>query len=447
MDAEAPDAKAELIKEADRYLYPLFQGASEYYELPKSLFDVAMNSSNPGYIFEWYGVTRDDVGALRDVAPEVFVKSELTLKPQWKIDKINERKSALTLDYSELLDGQTEEVIRVKDSYETDPALSYPAALLYNGNLGFHIRGDETANELPGTDGDDLLTGFAGDDFLEGNSGDDVLDGGDGNDTGVFSGTQASYTLTLGGQLATLTDRREFGNGVDSLIDLEFLDFDENVLDGAFELSKFDRLAELSQAEIARVVELYIAYFNRAPDAMGLNFWGTAFANGMSLEEIASQFLDQEETAAIYSAQQTVLELATAVYDNVLGRMPDQQGLDFWVDQLESGAVGRDAFILEVLNGAKAEPPQDATQHFIEQQFADRDYLSDKTEVGVYFAVIKGLSEVDGARAAMGLFEGTSASMDAAFAEIDRIFTEAADAETGAFLMPLVGVIDDPSVA
>jgi len=84
----------------------------------------------------------------------------------------------------------------------------------------------------------------------------------------------------------------------------------------------------LSEADLLNFVELYIAYFNRAPDAIGLNFWGTAYANGTTLEEMATLFIDQDETRATYGEDLNNAGFATAVYGNVLGRVADQLGFD-----------------------------------------------------------------------------------------------------------------------
>jgi len=306
------------------------------------------------------------------------------------------------------------------------------------------VEGDGTAEMLGGGFGDDTLSGMAGDDTLEGGVGDDDLDGGEGIDTASYTGNQASYTLTLSPTATTLTDRRADGNGTDTLTDLEFLDFDTDLFGTPFDLLKFAGPAGLGEEELESFIELYIAYFNRAPDAVGLLFWGTAFANGLSLEETAAQFIDQDETRAAYPEGQSNLAFATAVYNNVLGRIPDQAGLDFWVGQLDGGGVSRDSFILEVLRGAKADAPPDATQEFIDQQLADQQYLSDKTDIGAYYSVLKGMSDVGNASAAMALFDGTQNGIDAAVAEINRFFSEAQNADTGEFLMPLVGVLDDP---
>ena len=74
----------------------------------------------------------------------------------------------------------------------------------------------------------------------------------------------------------------------------------------------------------------------------------------------------------------------------------------------------------------------------------DRQYLSDKIDIGAYFAVIKGMSDVTDASAAMELFDGSAASIGQAVTAIDAFYADALDPDEGAFLMPLVGVLDDP---
>ncbi|WP_240611517.1 hypothetical protein, partial [Roseovarius nitratireducens] len=59
--------------------------------------------------------------------------------------------------------------------------------------------------------------------------------------------------------------------------------------------------------------------------------------------------------------------------------------------QLDSGSVSRDQFILEVLRG-------------VEDGASDRSYLDDEVDLATYFSVIKGMSDVDNARAVMDAF-------------------------------------------
>ena len=75
---------------------------------------------------------------------------------------------------------------------------------------------------------------------------------------------------------------------------------------------------------------------------------------------------------------------------------------------------------------------------------ADQQYLSQKVDIGAYYAVHKGMSNTMNASTVMELYDGSQASIDAAVAAIDTFSLASMDAETGEFLMPLVGVLDDP---
>ncbi len=218
--------------------------------------------------------------------------------------------------------------------------------------------------------------------------------------------------------------------------------------DGTIDLTKFQGIANLDGDQINSFVELYIAYFNRAPDAIGLNFWGTAFADGLPLTDIADQFLGQPETRLAYPSDTTNLEFATQVYQNVLGRIPDLAGLNFWEGQLSSGNVGRGTFILEVLQGAKTDLSAGASAEDVALQLADRDYLSTKTDIGTYFSVIRGMSDVTDASEAMQLFvRGSEGSVQDALNLIDQEYAAALADGSGEVLMQLVGVVDDPFAA
>ncbi|MCR9109314.1 DUF4214 domain-containing protein [Marivita sp. XM-24bin2] len=306
------------------------------------------------------------------------------------------------------------------------------------------------------TDGRDFLTGSAGgetlnaldgNDSLSGLGGDDILNGGPGTDTAIYSGPQFAYTLVLSPGETNLVDRRPDVNGTDTLIDIEFLDFTVDDQNGPFNLQQFGGVAGLSAADFESFIELYIAYFNRAPDAIGLNFWGTAFANGTTLDDMATLFVDQAETREVYPEGTSNTEFATSVYNNVLGRTPDQDGIDFWVGLLDAGNVARDEFILRVLEGAKSELKPEEGQEFVDQQLADRAYLENKVDIGAYFAVHRGMSNVENATSAMAVYDGSQDSVGQAIAAIDTQYQQALDPELGDFLMQVVGVLDNPFVA
>ncbi|UOA16569.1 DUF4214 domain-containing protein [Sulfitobacter dubius] len=288
--------------------------------------------------------------------------------------------------------------------------------------------------------------GTSGVDLVIAGYGNQIVNGGGGIDTVSYSGHQNSYTLTLSAQRTTLTDRRPDQNGTDTLADIEFLSFDTGIKGDEFDLSLFGGAAGLAEADMLNVVELYIAYFNRAPDAMGLNYWGTEFSKGYTLPEMAESFFVQSETRSTYEtaldADGTLTDVpafVAAVYTNVLGRAADQSGFDYWVNELQDNPdITAGIFILAILNGAK-HPSNPSPQSALDQQ-----YLETKTDVGAYFAVIKGMSDVDNAIDVMSRYNGSQAGVDAAINAADSFYASALDATNGDFLMPLVGVLDDP---
>ncbi|SHI06763.1 DUF4214 domain-containing protein [Marivita hallyeonensis] len=303
---------------------------------------------------------------------------------------------------------------------------------------------------LDGGTGADTIDGGPGNDTITGGPGNDTLSGGDGTDTAGYSGGQGDYTLQITPDGIILDDRRDDADGTDTLTEFEFLDFAQGSYfdtgDGSltlFDLEQFADFATLQPDDFRTFVEIYIAYFDRAPDAVGLFFWGTVLAQGArTVEEIADEFFTQPETQATYPDLADNVAFASAVYENVLGRTFDQAGLDFWVDLLDRDIITQGRFILDILEGVDAPPPSGASADFIAQQEADADYLEKKTDLGIYFSVVLGMSDVDDAQDTMALYDGTDPSITAARAAMDEDYTEALDPASGEFLMQLVGVFD-----
>lgn len=286
-----------------------------------------------------------------------------------------------------------------------------------------------------------------GNDSFTARAGNDVIDGMRGTDTLSLTGAQSQYTLTLTAGNLILIDRVAGRDGIDTLVSIERLDFQSgaSTLDnGLFDIDAFDGITNLAAEDFGQIVELYIAYFNRAPDALGLAFWGNAYNDGLSLEDMATLFIDQTETRETYPSGMSNTDFATAVYENVLGRVPDADGFTFWTDLLDAGTVGRDVFILSVLEGAKAAIPQGSEPAFIAQVFEDRQYLENKADIGAYFAVHKGMSDVDDAANTMALFDGSQGSIQDAISAINGHYADALSTGSGDFLMPLIGVLEDP---
>ncbi|MFA8387595.1 MAG: DUF4214 domain-containing protein [Pelagibaca sp.] len=305
----------------------------------------------------------------------------------------------------------------------------------------------EIVTDRPVSVSESVLNGTQGDDpALIATRGLDLIDGQGGVDTVLFAGEQARYLLRLGPDGVAITDRGDPGLGTILLDNIELIDFGTpiDMFGGPLDLRSFAGHAGLDRETLDGLIEMYIAYFNRAPDAVGLSFWSTAHANGLSLEEVAEGFADQPETRALYPQDSRNILFVHEVYQNVLGRAPDMDGLRFWSHALDDGELSRGTFILEMLRGAKADPPEGASQVFVDRQLADRDYLDQKTELGALYAVHHGMSNTDDASRVLSLFDGSTDSFRTTVAAIETLYDAAMDPLEGDFLMQLVGVLDDP---
>ena len=70
-------------------------------------------------------------------------------------------------------------------------------------------------------------------------------------------------------------------------------------------------------------------------------------AKGLDYRNIAESFIISSEFKQRYGALNTNLEFATNMYKNILGRLPDAEGLNYWVSNLNAGTNSR----VDVLGG------------------------------------------------------------------------------------------------
>ena len=206
-----------------------------------------------------------------------------------------------------------------------------------------------------------------------------------------------------------------------------------------------------TQAQINQIVQLYIGYFDRAPDPAGLAYWINELDNNpnMSFLDIAQSFSVQAEATALYpflANPQVASPTAfiTAVYLNLFNRAPDAKGLAHWEKELADGkSPGQ--MIIDIQSGAQN---TDAGQ--------DLAILDNKTEVALDWvqsvADIPGFTYVDAdgniiasaAASAKGVLDGVDAtpeSVAAGMAETDAYVTAYGETPAGSTVLT-VGVDD-----
>lgn len=239
---------------------------------------------------------------------------------------------------------------------------------------------------LTGTMGLTLNTG-SGNDIVNVQSPNNIINGEDGTDNVFFVNGQSSYTIEFGGPSVYISDRISSADTNNTLLGVETVTFSNGSLDASW-FSGARSLAMTDPAQFTLVSQMYLAYFNRAPDAVGLDFWANAKYNGYTDSQIASYFAATPESLAVFgtvstqSSMQQINDFVNGVYENVLNRQPDAGGLQFWSNNIKNGSITPSDYILVVINSVNAQS----------DSASDKVYFSNKTDVGLHFGVANGLT-------------------------------------------------------
>jgi hypothetical protein len=164
----------------------------------------------------------------------------------------------------------------------------------------------------------------------------------------------------------------------------------------------------VTTAQQTAIANLYIALFNRAPDAAGLEFWATALSNGASLSTVSQSLLANAEAKVIYPGAQTSEQFVTAFYQTVFGRTVDTAGLAFWTGVLNAaGGPTSDAAkalfvskIVDVASTPVSTKPDGLTDAQYAQTLLDRDTLAKKVVIALDFAVTQKSNDLTAAKLA-----------------------------------------------
>ena len=205
---------------------------------------------------------------------------------------------------------------------------------LYGGNHNDNLHGNEIDNVIFGGPGGDYIYGAGGNDRLEGGQGNDnlsggadndALDGGLGLDVAHYSGARADYGISRGTSTTVLA--RRSNEGTDTLVNVERLQFADGVLG-------LDLDGNAGQA-----YRLYQAAFARTPDTPGLKYQTNALDTALNLWQVAGNFIASPEFQSLYGSPATVSDarFVTLLYNNVLGRAPEQAGYDYHMTNLAGG--------------------------------------------------------------------------------------------------------------
>jgi hypothetical protein len=107
------------------------------------------------------------------------------------------------------------------------------------------------------------------------------------------------------------------------------------------------------RTELGSALRLYQATLGRDPDPIGLGFWTKALeTETLSLPETAQGFVNSVEFQARYGAPDSA-GFVDLLYQNVLGRAADAEGMAHWTGVLDRGAATRAEVVLGFSDSAE----------------------------------------------------------------------------------------------
>jgi len=172
------------------------------------------------------------------------------------------------------------------------------------------------------------------------------------------------------------------------------------------------------EALIVDVQQLYIGILGRAADQPGLDYWINEIESGqLTLENTRASFTQQIEYTSLYGGLDNSA-LVTRIYQNFLERDPDDEGLAYWVSELDEGNVNPDQLVNALVNAV--EDPS-ATN---DQTLIDRSVLTNKVSVAEYFTDAFSEQDVNdafisAAQSAVADVDSEADSVDVAIAGVD----------------------------
>lgn len=203
----------------------------------------------------------------------------------------------------------------------------------------------------------------------------------------IFSGPRNNYVITRTETGLEVTDvvGSEGTVSLSGKTCAKFSDVTVNLLVG-------DKSKTISAESLKSLIELYVAFFNRVPDADGLSYWIDQVKAGMTMDQLANHFY----AAAIiysdltgYSKDMTDAEFVRIIYKNALGRTgasaPPDADVQYWADHLRHGTRTKGSLVATMLYSAHTFAG-DPTWGWMPQ------LLDNKVSVGNYFAVEQGLN-------------------------------------------------------
>ena len=126
---------------------------------------------------------------------------------------------------------------------------------------------------------------------------------------------------------------------ISNLKELKFTDQSINLENDI--ISVFNLLKEIDDIT-GKVYRLYNAAFSRFPDYSGINYWIEQNSKGIDTYiSTAQSFIASKEFELSYGQEINNTQFITNLYDNILNRLPDEDGYSYWINQIDQSIEDR----------------------------------------------------------------------------------------------------------
>ena len=121
------------------------------------------------------------------------------------------------------------------------------------------------------------------------------------------------------------------------------------------------------------LIKLYMASFNRAPEKGGFDYWSSQLASGKTFAQVVDTVFGLGVVKAIYPDSMPDDAFLTLIYINIFNKLPDDEGLGFWMKQLGTGR-SRSSLVLDMINAGLDTPDGTPGKDFIVNRYGVSQY-------------------------------------------------------------------------
>ena len=203
---------------------------------------------------------------------------------------------------------------------------------------------------LNGIDGQDTLTGGLGNDVFQGFGGNDTINGGADFDRAIYTSNFSNYTFEISNKIVTVTDNRSIINqfipttndGIDTLSNIEKLTFaDKDALVTSKEIKPINSLGFQSEKIYSGKSDTY-KFYDLGSDRYGVETdTGIDELTGESILKFDDKNMNLINDIKATFDQVTGLNTDSGkmfrLYNASFKRLPDPDGLQYWIGNFSSG--------------------------------------------------------------------------------------------------------------